>query len=171
MKDNQNTSRLITIAFFIALEIILTRFLSISTPFLRIGFGFLPVAMLGILYGPHWAGAAYAVGDLLGIMMFPSGAFFPGFTVSAYLTGLTFGFFLYNKPVTWKRVLMASSIVCLLINMCLDTLWLYILMDNAVIALIPARIFKSVVMLAIQVMLIPMVWNRLLSKIRLIQAA
>ncbi|QOX65605.1 folate family ECF transporter S component [Anoxybacterium hadale] len=171
MKQNQNTSRLITIAFFIALEIILTRFLSINTPFLRIGFGFLPVAMLGILYGPLWAGAAYAVGDLLGIMMFPSGAFFPGFTISAFLTGLTFGFFLYNKPVTWKRVLMASSVVCLLINMCLDTLWLYILMDNAVIALIPARIFKSVVMLAIQVTLIPMVWNRLLSKIKLIQTA
>ena len=170
MKDNQSTSRLITIAFFIALEIILTRFLSINTPFLRIGFGFLPVAMLGILYGPIWAGAAYAVGDLLGIMMFPSGAFFPGFTISAFLTGLTFGFFLYNKPVTWKRVFMASAIVCLLINMCLDTLWLYILMDKAVLGLIPARIVKSVVMLAIQVMLIPMVWNRLLSKIRLIQA-
>ncbi|MBK5246006.1 MAG: ECF transporter S component [Peptostreptococcaceae bacterium] len=52
MKNNSKVTRLITIGLFIALEIILTRFLSINTPFIRIGFGFLPVAMLGIMYGP-----------------------------------------------------------------------------------------------------------------------
>ena len=36
------------LAFLIALEIILTRFCSIQTPIVRIGFGFLPVAMMGI---------------------------------------------------------------------------------------------------------------------------
>ena len=68
-----NTRRLVTIAFFIALEVVLTRFLSINTDFLRIGFGFLPVACVGILFGPLWAGAAYAVGDVLGMLIFPSG--------------------------------------------------------------------------------------------------
>ena len=170
MNENQNTSRLIVIAFFIALEIILTRFLSINTPFLRIGFGFLPIAILGILYGPLWAGIAYAAGDILGMLIFPSGAFFPGFTVSALLTGFTYGFFLYNKPITWTRVLLASSIVCLLINLGLDTIWLSILMDKAVIALLPARVVKSLVMIAVQVVMIPLVWNRLLSKVKLIQA-
>src|SRR5665648_370865 len=147
MKNNSKVTRLITIGLFIALEIILTRFLSINTPFIRIGFGFLPVAMLGIMYGPVWAGVAYAIGDVLGMLIFPSGAFFPGFTLSAALTGIAFGIILYGKPVTWKRVLIASSIVYLGINLCLDTYWLYILMDRAVIAMIPARIFKSVVML------------------------
>lgn len=170
MTKNQNTSRLIAIAFLIAIEIILTRFLSINTPILRIGFGFLPVAMIGILYGPLWAGMAYAIGDILGIMLFPSGPFFPGFTVSAFLTGLTYGFFLYKKPVTWKRVLMASSVVCILINLGLDTLWLTILMDKGMLALLPARIIKVAVALPIQVILIPLVWNRLLSKIPFIQA-
>ena len=170
MSKNQNTSRLVTIAFLIAIEIILTRFLSISTPILRIGFGFLPVAMIGILYGPLWAGMAYAIGDILGAMLFPSGPFFPGFTVSAFLTGLVYGFILYGKPITWKRVLIASSIVCILINLGLDTLWLTILMNKGILALIPARIIKTAVMLPIQVIMIPIVWNRLLSKIRFLQA-
>lgn len=171
MKENHNTSRLITIAFLIALEIILTRFFSINTPILRIGFGFLPVAMTGILFGPLWAGAAYALGDILGMMIFPAGAYFPGFTLTAFLTGLTFGFILHDHTITWKRVLIASSIVCILINLGLDTLWLYIMMDDAVIALIPTRIAKAVVMLPVQVILIPVVWNRLLSKVKFIQAA
>ena len=62
MKLKLNTKNLIflafLIAFLIALEIILTRFLSINTPIVRIGFGFLPVAMAGILFGPLWAGLA-----------------------------------------------------------------------------------------------------------------
>lgn len=165
MKNNSKVTRLITIGLFIALEIILTRFLSINTPFIRIGFGFLPVAMLGIMYGPVWAGISYAIGDILGMLIFPSGAFFPGFTLSAALTGIAFGIILYGKPVTWKRVLIASFIICIGINLCLDTYWLYILMDRAVIAMIPARIVKSVVMLFIQTAIIPVVWNKYLKNI------
>lgn len=171
MKENNNTTRLITIAFFIALEIILTRFLSINTPILRIGFGFLPVAMLGIMYGPLWAGAAYALGDILGMMIFPAGPYFPGFTVSALLTGMVYGLILHNHQVTWKRVLLASSVVCIVVNLGLDTYWLSMLMGKGILALLPARIIKTAVMLPIQLVLIPVVWNRLLSKVKLIQAA
>lgn len=165
MKNNSKVTRLITIGLFIALEIILTRFLSINTPFIRIGFGFLPVALLGIMYGPVWAGLSYVVGDILGMLIFPSGAFFPGFTLSAALTGFIYGIILYGKPVTWKRVFIAASIVCLGVNLFLDTYWLYILMDQAVIAMIPARIIKSLVMLFIQTVTIPIVWNKYLKNI------
>jgi ECF transporter S component (folate family) len=171
MKENKNITMLITIAFLIALEIILTRFLSINTPILRIGFGFLPVAMLGIMYGPLWAGAAYALGDILGMMIFPAGPYFPGFTVSALLTGMVYGLILQNHQVTWKRVLLASSVVCIVINLGLDTYWLSMLMGKGILALLPARIIKTAVMLPIQLVLIPVVWNRLLSKVKLIQAA
>lgn len=165
MKQNSNVTRLIILGLFIALEIILTRFLSIHTPIVRIGFGFLPIAMLGIMYGPFWASAAYAIGDLIGIMLFPSGPFFPGFTLSAALTGLTYGIILYKKPITWKRVLIAAAIVCLGINLILDTLWLYILMDTAVIGMLPARVIKVSVMLVVQTLTIPLIWNRYLKKV------
>lgn len=166
-----NTKSLIFLAFLIALEIILTRFLSINTPIVRIGFGFLPVAMAGILFGPLWAGLAYALGDVLGILLFPSGAYFPGFTLSALLVGFTYGFFLHNKPITWKRVLIPVVIVTMIINLCLDTFWLYILMDKAVISMLPARLLKCVIMLPVQLLMIQVVWNRLLSKVSAIQAS
>jgi len=166
MNKRSATTRLVIMAFLIALEIILTRFCSINTPILRIGFGFLPVAMMGIMYGPIWAAVGYAVGDILGMLIFPSGIFFPGFTVTAMLTGLVFGLFLHNKEkITWKTVLPASLIIILVLNLCLDTLWLSIMFGDAFIALLPTRIFKCVVMLPIHLVLIPLVWNRVMSKI------
>lgn len=168
MEKKSATSRLVIMAFLIAMEIILTRFCSINTPILRIGFGFLPVAMMGIMFGPVWAAAGYAIGDLLGMLIFPSGAYFPGFTLTAFLTGLVFGLFLHNREITWKRVLPASLIIILGCNLLLDTLWLSILMGDGFIALLPTRIFKCAVMLPIHLILIPLVWNRIVSRIPLV---
>ena len=165
LKKNSTTTRLVIIAFMIALEIILTRVCSINTPMLRIGFGFLPVAMTAIMFGPLWAAASYAIGDILGMLIFPTGVFFPGFTVTAFLTGLTFGLFLYKRKVTAKSVLPASLIIILCLNLILDTFWLMILMGNGFLALLPTRIIKCAVMLPIHLILIPLVWNKIVSKI------
>ena len=167
----QNTQKLIVVAFFIALEVILTRFCSINTDILRIGFGFLPVAMVAMLYGPLWAGAAYAIGDVLGMMIFPTGGgYFPGFTLTAFLTGCTYGIFLYGRPKTWLRITLAVLPVCLILNLCLDTLWLHILMGQGYLALLPTRIFKCAVMLPIQILLIHLVWERCVSRVQFIKA-
>ena len=169
MKKKSATTQLVIMAFLIALEIILTRFCSINTPILRIGFGFLPVAMMGIMFGPVWAALGYAVGDILGMIIFPSGMFFPGFTLTALLTGFVFGLFLHDKQITWKTVLPASLVIILLLNLVLDTIWLSIMMGDAFIALLPTRIFKCVVMLPIHLILVPLVWNRIMSRIPAVQ--
>lgn len=158
-----NTRRLVTIAFFIALEVVLTRFLSINTEFLRIGFGFLPVACVGILFGPLWAGAAYAVGDVLGMLIFPSGSYFPGFTVSAFLIGCIYGIFLYKKESSFRRILIPVLLVCLGVNLFVDTLWLNILYGQAYLALLPMRLIKCAVMVPIQLVLIKLVWDKVLK--------
>lgn len=159
-----NTRRLVTIAFFIALEVILTRFLSIQTDFLRIGFGFLPVACVGILFGPLWAGAAYAVGDVLGMLIFPSGSYFPGFTLSAFLIGCIYGFFLYKKESSFRRILVPVLLVCMGVNLFVDTLWLNILYGQAYLALLPLRVIKCAVMVPIQLVLIKLVWEKVLKQ-------
>ena len=133
MRKN-STSQLVTIAVFIAIEVILTRFLSIQTPIVRLGFGFLPVAMLAILYGPIWAGVAYAIGDILGMLIWPSGSFFFGFTLSAFRTGMIYGFFFKNHDIRLPKVLIACALVCFVINLGLDTVGLSILQGQAYLA-------------------------------------
>lgn len=164
MKNN-NVRKLVEISLLIALEIILTRFCSINTAILRIGFGFLPIAIIGMMYGPVSAGLAYVIGDILGMMIFPSGSYFPGFTLTAALTGATYGVFLYKKPKSWVRIALAVGVVCLVLNLGLDTLWLSILMGQGYVALLPTRIFKAVLMIPIQTILIAIVWKKIVIKI------
>ncbi len=158
------TTKLCIAALLLALEIILTRFCSISTPILRMGFGFLPIAVLGIMYGPSGLIAAYALGDFIGAILFPIGPYFPGFTLTAGLSGLVFGLVLYKKPVTIKNAFVASAIVVLALDLALNTYWLSILWGDAYIALIPTRLLKVVLAIPIETLLIPLVWNKILAK-------
>ena len=164
MDNKFDVKKLIQISLLIAIEVILTRFCSIQTPIVRIGFGFLPIAIIGMMYGPLSAGVAYAIGDLLGVALFPTGSFFPGFTITAFLTGIVYGVFLYNKPKTWPRIIGAVLTVCLVINLGLDTLWLSILMGKGYIALLPTRIMKAVLMIPVQTFIIAIIWKKVVVR-------
>lgn len=98
--------------------------------------------------------------------MFPGGTYFPGFTITAFLTGFVYGFFLHNKSKSWVRILIASSIICILLNLILNTYWLSILTGKGYIALLPARIFKNIIMIPIQVIFINLIWSNLIVKLK-----
>ena len=164
MKNKFDVKKLIQISLLIAIEVILTRFCSIQTPIVRIGFGFLPIAIIAMMYGPLSAGIAYAIGDLLGMALFPSGSFFPGFTLTAFLTGVTYGLFLYNKPKTWPRIIGSALTVCLVLNLGLDTYWLSILMGKGYLALLPMRIMKAALMIPVQTLIIGIIWKKVVIR-------
>lgn len=164
MDNKFDVKKLIQISLLIAIEVILTRFCSIQTPIVRIGFGFLPIAIIAMMYGPLSAGIAYTIGDLLGVALFPSGAFFPGFTLTAFLTGVVYGVFLYNKPKTWPRIIGAVLTVCLVLNLGLDTYWLSIMMGKGYVALLPTRIMKAALMIPVQSLIIGIIWKKVVIK-------
>ncbi len=161
-----NTKVITEIGLLISLQVILTRFMSIHTPIVRIGFGFLPLALTSILYGPWMGGIAAAIADLIGFALFPTGTYFPGFTLTAFLTGFTHGILFHNKPKSHKRLLLSVLIVCIVLNLVLDTLWLSILIDKGYMALLPPRIIKTFIMIPVQFIIIGLVWDKLLLKIR-----
>lgn len=164
MDNKFDVKKLIQIGLLIAIEVILTRFCSIQTPIVRIGFGFLPIAIIAMMYGPLSAGIAYTIGDLLGVALFPSGAFFPGFTLTSFLTGVVYGVFLYNKPKTWPRIIGAVLTVCLVLNLGLDTYWLSIMMGKGYVALLPTRIMKAALMIPVQSLIIGIIWKKVVIK-------
>ena len=155
------TVDIIIMAFLMTMEIILTRFFAIQTPALRIGFGFLPMAIMAIMYGPLWAGLSYAACDVLGMMIFPRGPYFPGFTFTAFLTGLIYGLILHNKTVTWKRSFAAAVIVGIFCNLVLDTVWLHIITGSAVWVLLPFRLLRVGITIPLQTVIISVVCKRL----------
>ena len=155
-----------TIAFaamLIALNVIITRYLSIQTQFLRIGFGFLPVAVFSMLFGPVLGAIAAAVGDLIGFFLFPSGPFFPGITLSAFVYGFIYGIFLYKKDLSVLRLVFACLATVFTVDLCLNTLWLSILYKTDIRFIILQRLIKAAVMLPVQVILIGL-FDRYLGK-------
>jgi ECF transporter S component (folate family) len=113
----------------LVLEIILTRYLSVETPISRISLGFIPICFVAIKYGPKQAALIYAISDILGMMLFPKGLYFPGFTLTSIIVGYIYGIFLYRKPMkdlTIIIMIMAVGIVHLILN----SAWLSLLIRN-----------------------------------------
>ncbi len=158
-----NTGRLAKIALLIALQIVFTRFFSITTPVVRIGFGFLPVAVTSILYGPVWGGIAAAIADVIGMMLFPAGVYFPGFTVSALLSGVIYGIFLHGKDFTWQRIIAAVVLIQLFVHLGLNSLWLKMMTGQAWMALMAPRLVNILIMTPIMILAIWIVEKRILS--------
>lgn len=141
---------MVQVALLIAIEIVLSRFCSIATPVVKIGFGFVPIAVCGMLYGPLWAGVAGGSADLVGAVLFPIGAYFPGFTISAVLTGVIFGLLLHKEKASWPRLALAVGVNCLGISLCLSTFWLTLLTGSPFLGLLPPRIVQNLIMIPIQ---------------------
>ena len=80
---------------FIAMQVVLKRLTAVDLGFVRINFEFLPIALGGAVFGPLWNGLVCVAADIISFLIVPGqGAFMPGFTLSALLKGLAYGFFL-----------------------------------------------------------------------------
>ena len=150
-----NIKRITTLGMLVAMEVVLSRFLSIRIPptaeyLIKISFAFLPVAVAAMLFGPLWGGICAALGDVLGALFFQAGSvFFPGFTVTAFLTGAVYGLFLYNRPVRIANALAASALVNIVCSFGLNSLWLYIMYAEGSVAMLPGRALNAAAMIVV----------------------
>ena len=163
-KTRFTTRTITTLALLTAIEIVLSRFLSISMWNIKIGFSFVPVVVAAILYGPLAAGAVAALADFIGAILFPIGAYFPGFTFTAFLTGCVFGLFLHKKQA-WVQILAAVGINQFILSLFLNTLWISILYGSPYGPLLVTRIIQFVILTAVQLVCIPAI-AKLLERYR-----
>ena len=101
--QNKLHTRTVALAgLFVALNIILTRFLSFTIGgTFRVGFGLVPLHLAGYLLGPVWGLVVGVVSDLLGVVLNSFGQMpHPGFTLSSGLHGLIPGLTVH----LWTRI-------------------------------------------------------------------
>ena len=100
-------------ALFIALSVILTRFLSFEVGFFRVGFGSLPIIISSIVCGPIY-GAITGIGaDVIGAIFFPKGPYFYGYTIDAMIQGILPFLVLKAFKGRYKASFIYSSLVAL----------------------------------------------------------
>lgn len=144
------TKKLVTVAMLTAFDVVFTNLLAINTSVFKIGIGFAAVAVCAMLYGPGWAALCAALGDLAGALLFPTGAYFPGFTATAALTGLIFGLFLYKDRPGFVRCLLAAVLNCLVVTFVLNSLLIAYISGAKLLPLIKLRAVEFLVMAAVE---------------------
>ena len=148
-----DTKTIVILGLLIGMEIILNRFLSINAWNIKIGFSFVPIVIAAIFFGPIHAAIVGGLGDFLGAILFPIGAYFPGFTLTAVLMGLVWGLFLY-KEQTLPRIVLPVLINQFILGLLLNTFWISILYGSPFGPLFLTRIVQSVVLTVVQIIVI-----------------
>lgn len=153
--------KIILTAVLLAIQIILSRFLSVKTPILKISFAFIPSMLCAIWLGAKWTVLLNVLGDIIGATLFPTGAFFIGYTISTAISGVIYGLLLYKKEensYTDKqfiiRLIISVILVTCISNIGLNTLWISITTGKAFIVLLGTRIVKELIMIPIQIVVI-----------------
>lgn len=153
--------KIILTAILLAMLIILSRFLSIKTPILKISFGFVPTMLCAVWLGPKWTILLNVLGDLIGATLFPTGPYFIGYTISTAVAGFIYGIFLYKKQIDSYsdkqfliRLILSTILVAIIVNMGLNTLWTSITSGKAFLALFATRVVKQLIMIPIHIVVI-----------------
>lgn len=149
MHTKMSVKAVSAVGILVAMEVILARF-SIHTWNLKIGFSFIPIVVAAIFYGPVAGGLVGAVGDAVSAVLFPVGAYFPGFTLTAFLTGMVFGCF-FQKKVTVLNTVLCVLVVQGVISQGMNTYWISFLYGSPYVPLFLTRLYQTAAMSIVQV--------------------
>ena len=117
---------LVLLGIIVAMKIILSRF-TVGTTIVHVSLGFIGSVMLGYLFGPVWGSIGGGISDLVSSALFGNqGGFFLGFTLSAMIGPFIYGLVFYQKPVKIWRIIFATLLVTVVVNIGLNTLWVHL---------------------------------------------
>ncbi len=103
--------RLSLLAMFVALQIVLSKFLMLQlTDSIRLSIDSVPILLSGLWFGPLAGALVGALADSLGTLLFPTaGAYFPPLTVAFSLIGFTAG--LLSRLVKGKHPVLRMALI------------------------------------------------------------
>lgn len=152
-------------ALFVGLRIVVSTFFIPLGDNLRIYFSFFVPALGSLIYGPFVGMLSGFASDILGYFVHPSGGFFPGYTVTAILSGLVYALFFYRARITVVRIFFCKFCINLFINVGLGSLWSAILYGKGFYYYMAKSIVKNTLLLPLEVLLLVLFFQMLLPVI------
>lgn len=151
-KNEDKIFTLTCLALLTAMQIVIARFLAIPvTESIRFSFSFIPVVIAARRFGILGGVLVYGLGDFLGAMIFPTGgAYFPGFTLTAAISGLIYGLYLAKKGGAVRIILsvLTSQVLCTLL---MNSYWVSTLYGSDFGAVLLSRLPQSAIMSVMQI--------------------
>ena len=134
-------------------------------PSLKIYFSFLVVSLGCMCYGPVVGMMAGAIIDSVGFLLSGYGEpYFPGYLVTAVLSGLIYGVMLYRQKPTLLRIIVTRLIINYGSNVLLGSVWKAMLYGKGYIYYFTSGAVKNTIMLPIEVFLTWVVLNAALKQ-------
>lgn len=167
-KKKNFTRQLCVLALLTAAAIVLSRFVPVINLWnTKIDFSFAAVMLAACISGPIGGMVVGGLADFIGAVLFPIGTYFPGFTVTAALTGLVFGLLLHKK-CNLLRIIIAVVSTQLVCGLLLNTVFISILYTKAFTALLVTRLVQFAVMSVVEIIFAELALDRtkVLKRIR-----
>lgn len=151
-KEVKDLRRLTFAALICALSIVVGGFFITVGDNLRVYFTYFITSVGCAVYGPILGLMVAAVTDTLNYVLFPSGAYFPGYLLSEMAGALIYSLFLYRKKITVLRLFGAKFCVNYLVNVGLGCLWSQILYGKGYLYYMVKSLIKNSMLLPLEVM-------------------
>ncbi len=105
-----STKALVQCALLIAISIVLTHILTISTPVLRINLGGVPILLAGVVFGPIGGAIVGALADVIGGTL-AGYSINPMITIGTSLTGFIMGLCYHYLPLQKPNFRLLSGVI------------------------------------------------------------
>lgn len=129
-KELGKIQSLVIIAMLLALRIVLGMFVNFQLsffPYAKLGFTFLPMALIAYYFGPVCSMIVAAAGDVLSYAMAPTAASFtPGITAGYVLEALILGMVLYKEKLSIVRTSVAQFSAVIVGGLAINTYFIYL---------------------------------------------
>lgn len=167
-KNEDRIFTLTCLALLTAMQIVIARFLAIPvTDSIRFSFSFIPVVIAARRFGILGGVLVYGLGDFLGAMIFPTtGAYFPGFTLTAAISGLIYGLYLGKKGGAVRIILsvLTSNILCTIL---MNSYWVSTLYGSDFGAVLLSRLPQSAIMSVLQIIFMVLFLEKICNVIKI----
>ena len=143
----------ILLVILLAMHVALSAFFIPVGENLRIYFTFLIGMLTAHLYDYRYVFVYAVAEDLLAFFLFPSGAFFPGYTLTTVVGMTCYWLFLHNKKVDLLHVALAKLSTNLIANVGLNSLWSYILYSHGYLYYVARSVTKNLILWPIETLI------------------
>lgn len=149
----KSVQKLVIIALLIALNVVLSRIVSIKALNFKISITFITIVLAAYLYGYFGAIIVAFFGDLIGSLLFPIGPYNPLLSFTAVLSGIIYAYF-FKKEMSKKNIICACFINRFIVSMIINTIIISIMYNLSFKATLLTRFYQAIIMFILEVLVL-----------------
>ncbi|MBR7928061.1 folate family ECF transporter S component [Aerococcaceae bacterium zg-ZUI334] len=159
MKKKLTTIQLSLLGIILGIRIAMSFIPSFKVgTFVELGVGFIGTALSGALFGPFYAMVIGVINDIITALIHGKSFFF-GYTLSAAIAGLIYGFGLWRKNHSLKRIFITVLLITIVVNLGLGSIWVKMMTGKAWEVFMGIRIVKNIFSLFLNTFILYVLFN------------